>query len=172
MPTWGKLWSFSCNDRTCKESCLWALGDTGGDENVFPACNPSKLKGGTISIRPILCGPTSGLYKSGLEGKLPVIKGEENGVGNVAPGIDFPIPEIPCKRDNLIPLLAQNDSSARAWCPTLPESGLCIASTSSVLRLQPKDGLISSKIPGERGKKSVQWEDYHIYKNYIKSEKI
>lgn len=45
-------------------------------------------------------------------------------------------------RENLIPLRAQNDSSTRAWLITLPESGLCEASTSSTLRLHPKVGLL------------------------------
>ena len=146
MPTCGRFCNFSCNDRTGKESGRGPGGDFGGDVDVFPDCKPSKLKGGTTSIRPSLCGPTSGLNKRGLEGKLPVIRGEVNGVGNVAADNIFEIPDMSCKRDNLIPFRAQNDSSARAWCTILPESGLCKASTSSTFRLQPNEGLFSSSI--------------------------
>lgn len=156
MPTCGEFCNFSCNDRTGKESCLGPEGDFGGDTAAFPDW-PSKLKGGTISIRPTLCGPKSGLYSSGLDGKLPVNRGDVNGVGNVVAGIVFTIPEIPCIRDNRIPLREQNDSSARAWCTVLPESGLCEASTSSTFRLQPREGPFTSSTAEGRfyGKKST-----------------
>ncbi|WVZ13263.1 hypothetical protein V8G54_017793 [Vigna mungo] len=76
----------------------------------------------------------------GLEGKLPVNKGDANGVGNVVDGTVFTIPDKPCMRDKRMPLRAQNDSSSLAWWITFPESGLCDASTSSTLRLHPKVG--------------------------------
>lgn len=74
----------------------------------------------------------------GLEGKLPVNRGDANGVGNVVDGTVFTIPDKPCMRDKRMPLREQNDSSTRAWWTTFPESGLCKASTSSTLRLHPK----------------------------------
>jgi hypothetical protein len=99
-----------------------------------------------VSIQPILCEPKSGLNRSGLEGKLPVIRGDEKGDENVPGGTVLAIPDVACMRDSIIALREQNVSSARECCTALPESGLCKASTSSTLRLQPKDGLVSSKI--------------------------
>jgi hypothetical protein len=67
-----------------------------------------------MSIRPILCEPKSGLNRSGLEGKLPVIRGDANGDGNVPVGTVLAIPDVACMRDSLMALRVQNDSSARA----------------------------------------------------------
>lgn len=62
------------------------------------------------------CGPRSGVKRSGLGGKLPVIRGEVNGVGKAVPGDGFwhPGVAVACNEDNFIPLSEQNDSSARA----------------------------------------------------------
>lgn len=144
IPTCGEFWSFSCSDRTGNESCLRAKGESGGEADVFADWKPSKLKGGTISILPTLWEPKSGLYRSGLDGKLPVNKGDVNGVGKFVPCTPLKVPDTPLVREIRIPLREQNVSSDRAWWMTLPESGLWWASTSSTLRLQPKEGLFSS----------------------------
>jgi hypothetical protein len=54
--------------------------------------------------------------RRGLGGKLPVIRGEVNGVGKAVPGDGFwhPGVAVVCNEDNFIPLFEQNDSSARA----------------------------------------------------------
>lgn len=83
--------------------------------------------------------------KSGLDGKLPVNIRDANGAQNIAVYDVFTNPDTLCIRDNLITLWAQNDSSTRAWCKTLLETGLCEASTGNTLRLQPNDGLFSPK---------------------------
>lgn len=62
MPTQGEFCNFSCNDRIGTKSCLGYKEDFGGDLVVFEEC-PPKLKGETISIRPILHSPTSALQK-------------------------------------------------------------------------------------------------------------
>lgn len=85
-----------------------------------------------------------------FEGKLPARRGEVNGVGNVVVGTVFETPDMSCKRVNLIPFCTQNDSSARAWCTILPESGLDKASTSSTFRLQPNEGVFSSSTTQEK----------------------
>jgi hypothetical protein len=54
----------------------------------------------------------SGLYRSGLDGKLPVNKGEVIGVGSVVAA--FPNPEALFIRVSLIPFWEQNVSSERA----------------------------------------------------------
>jgi hypothetical protein len=54
----------------------------------------------------------SGLYRSGLDGKLPVNKGEVIGVGSAVAG--FPNPEVLFIRANLIPFWEQKDSRERA----------------------------------------------------------
>ena len=54
------------------------------------------------------------MKRRGLVGKLPLIRGELNGVGNAVPGDGFGPPGVACSEDNFIPLLEQNDSSARA----------------------------------------------------------
>jgi len=54
----------------------------------------------------------SGLYRSGLDGKLPVNKGEVIGVGSAVPG--FPNPEALFIIDNLMPFWEQKDSRERA----------------------------------------------------------
>lgn len=54
IPTCGEFCNFSCNDFTGTESCLVTGGDLGGEAAVFADWDPSKLKGGTKSILPIL----------------------------------------------------------------------------------------------------------------------
>jgi hypothetical protein len=53
----------------------------------------------------------SGLYRSGLDGKLPVNKGEVIGVGSAVVG--FPNPDVLFIRVSLIPFWEQNASSER-----------------------------------------------------------
>lgn len=143
MPTCGEFFSLCNNDCTGKQSCLGPEGDFGGDEVDFGGWCPSKLKGGTKSIRPILC-TTSGLYSNGLDGKLPVNIGEANGELIEVPVTGLEEFKIPVTVDILTPLWEQNVSSDLVWCVTLPESGLLEASTRSTLRLHPKEGLPSS----------------------------
>lgn len=76
--------------------------------------------------------------------------GDVKGVGNVVAGTVFTNPEIPWMRDSRIPVREQNDSSARAWCTVLLESGLCEASTRSTLRLQPREGPFTSSTAEDR----------------------
>lgn len=142
-PTWGKFWICSCKDRTATASCLRLWGDSGGEAADFAECSPSKFKGGTKSILPARWGPRSGLYIRGVDEKLPVNKGDVNGVGSADPGAALMVVDAPLASDNLIPLLVQNVSRARAWWKTLPESGLLEASTRRTPRLQPKEALFS-----------------------------
>lgn len=75
-PTCDMFCSFSCKDRTWTEGCQDSDGEAGGVKDNFP----SKLSGGTKSIWFVRLGPYSGLYLRGLDGKLPVNKGDdENG---------------------------------------------------------------------------------------------
>lgn len=67
-----------------------------------------------MSIRPSLRGPKSGLLRSGVDGKLPVNRGDVNGVGNAVDDAVLVASDVPCISDNLIPLREQNDSSWRA----------------------------------------------------------
>jgi hypothetical protein len=85
----------------------------------------------------------SGLYRSGLDGKLPVNKGEVIGVGSAVAG--FLNPEVLFIRANLIPFWEQKNSRERAWFIFFPKSGLNEASTSKTTRLHPKIGLLSLK---------------------------
>lgn len=166
-PTCGRFCNFSCNDLTGKESFLCPGGELGGDIAIFLGCVPSRFKGGTMSILPSLCDPVSGLNRRGLEGKLPVIRGEANGVGSAVADSILKIPDIPCIEFTLIPLCAQKDSSVRAWCTTLPESGLCSASTSNTLRLHPRDGMFSSDLQEEA---EVIYPTRHPYIGVYNSE--
>lgn len=147
MPTWGKFCNLSCNARTCIEGCLDNNGDVGGDPGAFTIAWPSRLSGGTKSIRFARWGPNSGLYRSGLDGKLPVNNGDVNGEGNAVAGLENP--DAWFRRDNLMPFWAQKVSRERAWWIVLPESGLYEDSTSSTMRLQPNEGLFSSSPGGK-----------------------
>jgi hypothetical protein len=95
----------------------------------------------------------SGLYRRGLDGKLPVNKGEVIWAGRIVVG--FPNPEALFIRAILIPFWEQNVSKERAWFIFFTESGLNEASTSKTTRLHPKVGLLSLK-PGRDNEKAYQ----------------
>jgi hypothetical protein len=134
---WGKFCNLSYSDLTWKPGSLDTTGELGGEAYLAIGW-PSKLRGGTRSIRFARWGPHSGLYKSGLEGKLPVNNGEVTGVGNVLAGLEKTGERLITARR--IPFCVQNASRDRAWFEVLTESALYEASTRRTVRLQPNVG--------------------------------
>lgn len=137
---WGKFCNLSYNGLTWTPGSLDTTGEVGGEAYLATGW-PSRLRGGTRSMRFTRWGPHSGLYKRGLEGKLPVNNGEVIGVGNEQAGLEKTGERVIIARR--IPFCAQKVSRDRAWLEVLIESALYEASTRRTVRLQPNVGPFS-----------------------------